>query len=118
MDQRIADMVKFTDLQKQDNNISANFMVESLLPSFEGHFPDEPILPAVSIIDISLFLLSQFDHEVSHADIEVRRSKFMAKVRPEQHVAIEAESTDGRLWKVLWKSKTDQSKLAQLQLVL
>lgn len=118
MDQRIADMVSFTDLKTDELRVSADFKIEPHMPSFEGHFPDEPILPAVSIIDISLFLLSKIKKDVSHADIEVRRSKFMAKVRPNQHVAIEATSEDGHLWMVVWRLKQDSSKLAQVQLVL
>ena len=42
----------------------------------------------------------------------------MAMVRPEQDVEIVAESEDEKNWKILWKSVTDQQKLAQVSLVV
>ncbi len=118
MDQRIAKMVEFKNLQQAKNSVSAEFLVDKRLPSFEGHFPNDPILPAVSVIDISLYLLSQGELAVSHGNIQVKRSKFMAKVRPEQTVEISGTSPDGQNWHLTWMLKEDQSKLAQVHLVL
>lgn len=118
MDQRIAEMVNFEIVEQSENGISASFVVNEKLPSFEGHFPGDPILPAVSIIDISLHLLSQVVPNISHNNIEVKRSKFMAMVRPTQEVDIEAETEDGKNWRFTWKLKESQSKLAQVHLVV
>lgn len=118
MDQRISDLVKFEMGETSEASVKASFVVSPNLPSFEGHFPGDPILPAVSIIDISLYLLAQVYKNVSHSKIQVKRSKFMAKVRPNQEVEIDANSSDGRSWELLWKLKEDQSKLAQVHLVI
>ena len=118
MDQRISDLVNFKMSEASEAKVKATFIVSSRLPSFEGHFPGDPILPAVSIIDISLYLLGQVHTQVSHSAIEVKRSKFMAKVRPDQEIEIEADSSDGKSWDVVWKLKENQSKLAQVHLVI
>ncbi len=98
--------------------ICATLLIDENLPSFEGHFPGNPILPAVSIVDISLFLLSQIKPSISHSNIQIKRSKFMAMVRPSQEVQIFAESDDGKNWRMTWKAQENQSKLAQVHLVV
>ncbi|MEM7646808.1 MAG: hypothetical protein AAF203_07865 [Pseudomonadota bacterium] len=119
MDQRISQLVKFENLQKSPVSITAEMVVDEKLPSFEGHFPGNPILPAVSIIDISLYLLAQEYKEVSHTNIQLKRSKFMAMVRPNQEVELSAESDDeGKNWRVTWVLKENQSKLAQVHLII
>ncbi|MEM7645963.1 MAG: hypothetical protein AAF203_03550, partial [Pseudomonadota bacterium] len=105
-------------LEKAPGKIRANMKVNSQLPSFEGHFPGRPILPAVSIVDISLYLMSFLPTEISHSKLQLKRSKFMAMVKPEQEVSISAESEDGESWKILWLDQADQTKLAQIQLLI
>lgn len=118
MDDRLKELIEFNILEKGDKDISALMTVSGELPSLKGHFPGKPILPAVSIIDISLHLLSQIQTEVSFSNIEVKRSKFMAMVRPNQEVKISAQSDDGQSWRVMWTSTEDESRLAQIQLVI
>ena len=118
MDKRIADLVNFEITEKSPEKVNAQLKIDKNLPSFEGHFPGNPILPAVSIIDISLYLLAQVHPEISHSNIQVKRSKFMAMVRPEQDVGIIAESSDGRNWQFVWRSADNQSKLAQIHLII
>lgn len=118
MDQRIADLVKFQIKESQEHQISAELLISPDLPSFEGHFPGDPVLPAVSILDVSLRLLSEVAGEVSYTNIQVKRSKFMGMVRPNQWVEISAESSDGQGWQVAWRDKENQTKLAQLHVIL
>ncbi len=118
MDQRIAKLINFQILEKSEEKISAELLIDENLPSFKGHFPGNPILPAVSIIDICLFLLAEVKPNICHSDIEVKRSKFMAMVRPNQKVSIEATSDDGSNWRLTWLAQENQSKLAQVHLVI
>ena len=118
MDQRIKDLVKFDITKKEDKLLQANLTVDSNLPSFKGHFPGNPILPAVSIIDISLYLLENIKSPISYNTIEVKRSKFMAMVEPNQEIDIEAESDDGTNWRILWRARSNQAKVAQVHLVV
>lgn len=118
MDQRIKSLVRFEIDRKEVGLLEARMTVNEKLPSFEGHFPGHPILPAVSIIDISLYLLENLIPEISYNTIEVKRSKFMAMVEPNQNIILEAQSDDGKNWRILWKLKENQAKLAQIHLVV
>lgn len=116
VDKKFKELIEFQDLRQDNQMVCAEMLVNKDLPSFAGHFPGNPILPAVSIIDISLHLLSSAQIPTSHNSIRVKRSKFMGMVRPEQRVKIVAESEDGQNWKVLWTAAADQSRLALVHL--
>lgn len=119
MDQQIRDLIDFKEIKKDEpGQISALLFIDENLPSFAGHFPNNPVLPAVSIVDISLLLISQIRPDVSFSHIQVEKSRFTAMVRPKQKVQILAQSTDNKAWKVTWLSEQDQSMLALLQLVI
>lgn len=117
MDQRLLNLVKFDIKETNDKEIRANMLVSPQFPSFEGHFPENPILPAVSIIDISLHLISQLNVPVSYANIRMKKSKFAGQVRPGQNVEISAKNEAGQSWKVVWLSE-DKAKLAQLLMII
>ncbi len=112
------DLVNFKIKEQSDCSLKASFDIEASLPSFEGHFPGNPILPAVSIIDISLYLLENIKPEVSYNNIEVKRSKFMSMVQPNQTVEVLATTENGTDWRLLWVQEGSQEKLAQVHLVL
>ena len=118
MDTRIKSLVHFQNTIKSPNEISADLQIHEDLPSLRGHFPGNPILPAVSIIDISLFLLSELLVPVSHSHLELKKSKFMDLIKPNQRVSIHINSDDGKNWKILWVDQSNQNKLAQLHLCL
>ena len=114
----IFDYVQLDQLQQSGGKLVAQWEVNGELPFFDGHFPGNPILPAICIIAISLHLISQFYPQISLQEIQVKRSKFMAMVHPGDVVEICAESDDQKNWKVLWQNTKDQQKLAQLSLVV
>lgn len=118
MKKDITEFIQFENVTSGPNQVSACWKVNGELPFFEGHFPGNPILPAVCIIDISLHLVSLSNPQISLQEINIKRSKFMAMVHPGQDVELTAESTDEKSWKVLWKSASDQQKLAQVNLVI
>ena len=118
MKKEIFDYVQLDQLQQSGGKLVAQWEVNGELPFFDGHFPGNPILPAICIIAISLHLISQFYPQISLQEIQVKRSKFMAMVHPGDVVEICAESDDQKNWKVLWQNTKDQQKLAQLSLVV
>jgi hypothetical protein len=118
VDKRIRDLVKFEIKEKSDSHLIANFEVNENLPSFEGHFPGNPILPAVSIIDISFYLLENICPNITYNKIEMKRSKFISLVQPNHTVEVNASTDNGKDWKLLWTGVSNQEKLAQLHLVL
>jgi 3-hydroxyacyl-[acyl-carrier-protein] dehydratase len=60
-------------------------------PAFAGHFPGTPIVPAVVLLDETVYALKQ---SVAHAlfDCEIATAKFHSMVRPGEPLTLEHES--------------------------
>ena len=108
----------FQNIEKSQDEILALFQVDPKLPWFQGHFPGEPVLPAVSIIEISLHLLKNIQPQVSHTQLELKRSKFTAVVSPGQSVHISIKRLLENQWEILWVDQEDQTKLAQIRMYI
>lgn len=117
VDDKIKSLVNFNILEQEQYRVLAQLTISPDLPSFKGHFPNNPILPAVSIIDISLYLLSYLQVRVSYTKVKMKKSKFAGRIGPGQVVEISATSDDGTSWTVVWSAEADKTKLAQLILV-
>jgi len=88
------------------------------LPYFSGHFPGNPIFPAVGIVDASLYflraVLQQPHLYVSHFPI----AKFLSPIQPEQVVRIELTPLNKNEWQAEWKDEGSQKLLATLRFQL
>lgn len=70
------------------NKFSATWSVSPELPYFEGHFPENPILPAIALLDLSTELLKL----VLKKSIKLKSSssaKFLEQVKPHDVLAVE-----------------------------
>ncbi len=59
-------------------------------PAYAGHFPGDPLLPGVVLLDAALRRLAA-DGRIDAGDCEVLWFKFTAPVRPHDRVALEVE---------------------------
>lgn len=68
-------------------------------PALAGHFPGQPIVPGVVLLDEALLALAQA-HQVSLARLEVAVAKFLSPVRPGEalSVTITPSATTARRW--------------------
>lgn len=82
------------------------FEVPQNLSYFIGHFPDNPVLPAVAIMDISHFFINQAFHEQNPLNSykEVPQLKIKTSVLPNQICIIEVLKKDESRYEVFWKS--------------
>jgi 3-hydroxymyristoyl/3-hydroxydecanoyl-(acyl carrier protein) dehydratase len=107
------------------SNDSATWLVPAQLPYFEGHFPNNPILPAVAVIDVSLQLIQKLQKKPHLQIREIRTTKFMSPITPNTTVHLAAHlspvETPNR-WLVEWSavSPTTDTKqsLAKIDLIL
>lgn len=65
--------------------LHGSFTVPADHPCLAGHFPGDPIVPAVLLLDLSCALLGQLRPELGPLH-EVRMVKFMLPVRPGETV--------------------------------
>ena len=75
---------------------SGEFSVPVDHPCLAGHFPGQPIVPAVLILDLSCELLRQLEPGLGSLR-EVRNAKFIRPVRPGETVRLSAAGTGGLL---------------------
>lgn len=97
----------------------AVWRIPSDSPYFEGHFPGNPIFPAVGIVDATLyFLRSQIKGPeifVSHFPV----AKFLSPIQPGQTVRIEVKKLSSQTeiiqWQAEWKDEGAGKLLATLR---
>lgn len=78
------------------------------LPYLEGHFPENPIFPAVGILDATIYLLKAVLNQPELYVPHIPVAKFLSPIVPEQTVRIELQRLGERDWQADWK---DQEKL-------
>lgn len=77
--------LNYLDHYTQSEN-SFNFALSKEIPFFDGHFPDQAILPAVVYIEICLLLLGEKNIHVHQ--YQVTKSKFLKPLAPNSNVCV------------------------------
>jgi hypothetical protein len=89
------------------------------LPYLDGHFPQNPIFPAVGIVDATLQCLRQ---GLGDGSLQLRRvdsAKFLGVIRPGASLRIELTEVACGTWTALWSLCDEtKTKLADLRLRL
>ena len=80
------------------------WQVPSDLPYFVGHFPGQPVMPAVAILDGSQEFLRAGGLKVSPVKITLKKAKFLALVAPGMNLELSAEPLNGQ-WQVRWLNR-------------
>lgn len=88
---------------------------------FEGHFPNQPMLPAFAIVDANSVILAKL---LGHP-IQIRKiatARFSAPILPSMKIKIKIQKKSEDTWQCVWIDSTthDQSSktLAEMVLVL
>jgi len=100
---------------QQDTRRAAFFFPETFV-GFNGHFPNNPMLPGIAQIIAATLTVHP---EGSSRMRQIRRAKFVSIIRPKETMTVEArycEVEDGTL--VTAECSTDNGVCAQLKLVL
>lgn len=104
----------FKGIQNQGEH-TAVWTIPADLPYFEGHFPGNPIFPAVGIVDATLYFLRT---ELKVPKIYVSHfpvAKFLSPIQPGQTVRIELKNLSGKEWTADWKDSEAGKLLATLR---
>ena len=105
-----------TDIAK--NTADAQFYFPSNFIGFKGHFPDNPILPGICIVEALLVKLMIWQERPVRLK-EMRNIKFFSPVRPDQILMFESkieQEADSLFYIVNSKVTSDDRKIAQLKL--
>jgi 3-hydroxymyristoyl/3-hydroxydecanoyl-(acyl carrier protein) dehydratase len=100
----------------EDQSRSIRFHVSENIPYFIGHFPNNPVLPAVAIIDISHYFINLFFPNLQYKDISYLKVK--SKIPPEISVIVQIFKKADTTYEVLWlfDGIQDNAIAAQMQI--
>src|SRR5476651_1293423 len=86
------DFFTFTDLQTEGNTVKTHIELNAGHPIFKGHFPGQPILPGVCMMQIVKEVLEAHLNQQTRL-VKAHDLKFLAFIHPEQNKAIQLELT-------------------------
>lgn len=85
------------------------------LPYFDGHFPGNPIFPAVGIVDGTLYFLQSVIQRSEGVFVsQFPGAKFLSPIQPGQTVRIELNPLSENEWEAEWKEEGTLKLLATL----
>ncbi len=77
---------------------SLSFIVPADAPYLNGHFPEDPLVPAAQILVWLQAAVARVDPRMRDAG-RIEKAKFLAPLRPEKRVTLEWEAA-GEGWRV------------------
>lgn len=83
------------------NSFVALLKVSESLTYFDGHFPEQPTLPAVAIIDASIESL-KVAFGITATLMKIKSAKFLMPIGPLTEVTIQVEQEDAYRWIIKW----------------
>ena len=97
------------NIKKTDDSTSVNFSVPHSLPWFDGHFPGQPVLPAVITAEISDALIVKI-YGVSPQ--LVSNAKFKGPIFPDMNLNVTVQKHGEDSVSVIWR-KSDEPDTEQ-----
>jgi 3-hydroxymyristoyl/3-hydroxydecanoyl-(acyl carrier protein) dehydratase len=91
------------DIRIIDSAGKAHWTPDAELPYFKGHFPNNPILPGVAIIDASIETLRRALHLDGLTVTCIKSCKFMSPVLPNCTVEIAFKQLQKDEWQFEWR---------------
>lgn len=85
---------------------SVEWTVNGDLPYFNGHFPQNPILPAIAIVDASTYLLQRALNQPQLKVKTISVAKFLSPIVPGQTVHISWQKHGEQEWQIEWKENS------------
>jgi 3-hydroxymyristoyl/3-hydroxydecanoyl-(acyl carrier protein) dehydratase len=92
----------FTEIAARQDSLELVFFVPADLPYFQGHFPVQAILPGVAMLEISLFLASQYFSHLPKKLFKINRSKFVKFILPNEKIKISIALKDSCSFSCKW----------------
>jgi len=106
--------------QSEEEKPIFNWVAPEDLPYCDGHFPQNPILPAVAILDGTLEALKLIQKDGTLSFERIQSGKFLNSITPGTPVQIHLTRIQGEEWEAEWRSRSqDGGKIfAHLKLSL
>ena len=114
----LADVISQRNFDRMPLRVSAKLCCPPDFPAFEGHFPDQPVLPAVIQMAVVRTLAAEAINRPLYIE-KAERVKFKNMVRPDETVFVEVEmNTVGGKWQAEFHLKNNRNTIAAGKLLL
>ncbi len=87
----------------------ATWIVPAELAYFNGHFPGNPILPAIAVLDGSIVFLTMATQDISLRLRKIINAKFSQPIYPGAQIRIIAHKISDNIWDIEWRSSDTDS---------
>lgn len=98
-----------------EHQFNIDFLVPLHLTYFRGHFPDFPVLPAVALMDITLFF-TELAFELPQPYLEkIKQLKIFSRVSPGHRIKLQlSEDPSAAFFKAHWITDDEKNKIADI----
>jgi len=108
---------QFSKIENENDSFILNWKVPLDLPYFTGHFPSNPILPAVAILDISIEIVKMISNDPSLEIKTIKMGKFYEIIAPNRNIQIQIANKSPGEWILAWLDEAQlEKKLAKIHL--
>ncbi|MBT3980141.1 MAG: beta-hydroxyacyl-ACP dehydratase [Bacteriovoracaceae bacterium] len=92
------------DIAMEKGLLKVSLSIAADLPYFDGHFPDNPVLPGVAILDATLWVIRSFMDRDEIEYSTIKNAKFMSVVKPGDQIdlTIEIPELEDEWFKCSW----------------
>lgn len=98
----------------EKKSLTARLLISENLPYFLGHFPNNPVLPAVAIIDISHYFIAQYF--CNNPYTEISHLKVKSKISPQTRILIQIDQKIRNSFEVVWKIEDLQTESVAVEI--
>jgi 3-hydroxymyristoyl/3-hydroxydecanoyl-(acyl carrier protein) dehydratase len=106
---------QFEGFEKSEGVASAHWLMPEACPYIDGHFPNQPVLPAVALLDGTLELIRRYGFALPPGQFTLKKAKFTGMVTPGMKVHLRLQKTEDR-WNIEWRKSGDETLLASFSL--
>jgi 3-hydroxymyristoyl/3-hydroxydecanoyl-(acyl carrier protein) dehydratase len=107
----------FSVSQTAENNFDIQLSLPKSLSYFVGHFPQLPILPAVGMIDLSVFLTRSIKPDLNQKHLQkIKYLKIKSPLGPDQKINIQISTPNNSEFTALWNTESGQA-IAEINFV-
>ena len=90
-------------IRQTGDSLYLSLEIPRTFPYLEGHFPNQPILPASIALELSAWLATKFFLEDKETTIlQVSRSKFNRNIPPMEQLQIHLSASENGTFRSLW----------------
>lgn len=100
--------------ENSNGEVQIIWVVPENLPYFEGHFPGNPVLPGVALLDLSQVVIRRTDSRLKGMFLTIKSAKFSEIVRPKDQLSLLLRRNQSNQWVIEF---SNQNKVVVSKLV-